>query len=89
MAHAHADLARATSELGYSPSLGLADWPELKVFYEKVIFERNERMAERLGVLAQDGRLRFAVIGAGHLVGPRGIPALLHAQGFRIQRRRR
>ena len=64
----------------------LADWPELAVFYEKVVFERNEQMAARLAGLARDGRLRFAVIGAGHLVGPRGIPALLHARGFRIQR---
>ena len=67
----------------------LRESPELRVFYERVIYRRNERMARRLAELARDGRLRFAVIGAGHLVGPRGIPALLHEQGFRVQRKQR
>lgn len=67
----------------------LREEPGLAVFYQRVIFDRNERMARKLAHWARDGRLRFAVVGAGHVVGRRGIPALLHAQGFRIQKRKR
>jgi uncharacterized protein YbaP (TraB family) len=34
-------------------------------------------MTQRLASLARDGKLRFVVVGAGHMVGERGIPALL------------
>ncbi len=60
--------------------------PELEVLYEKVYFERNEAMSERLLELARDGRTRLTVLGIGHMVGPRGIPALLAAQGFQVER---
>ncbi len=60
--------------------------PEFEVLYEKVYFERNEAMSERLQELARDGRTRLAVLGIGHMVGPRGIPALLAAQGFQVER---
>ena len=63
--------------------------PALRTFYERMIFDRNERMAGRLAQLARDGRLRFAVLGIGHLLGPRSVPALLHGRGFRIQKRQR
>lgn len=60
--------------------------PEFEALYEKVFFERNERMSERLEELARDGKTRFVVVGAGHMVGPRGIPALLEKGGFRVER---
>jgi uncharacterized protein YbaP (TraB family) len=43
-------------------------------------------MAARLVELARDGRTRFVVLGAGHLVGARGIPARLAEQGFVVER---
>jgi uncharacterized protein len=60
--------------------------PELALFYERVIFERNQQMAERLYELGRDGKLRFVVVGAAHLVGKRGILALLRARGFQIRK---
>jgi uncharacterized protein YbaP (TraB family) len=57
-----------------------------EVYRERFFFERNENMARRLGDLARDGKRRFVVVGVGHMVGPRGIPALLAAQGFRVER---
>ena len=60
--------------------------PELDVFYEQIVFGRNESMAKRLAVLSQDGKLRFVVVGAAHLIGKRGIPALLRDYGFRLQK---
>ena len=60
--------------------------PELAPFYEKVLFERNERMAARLAQLALDGRVRLVVVGAGHMLGSRGIPSLLAKRGFEIRK---
>ena len=62
--------------------------PEFAPFYEKVLFERNERMAARLAQLALDGRVRLVVVGAGHMLGARGIPALLAKRGFEIRKTR-
>lgn len=64
----------------------LEEHPEYADLYEKIYFERNEAMARRLEELARDGKTRFVVLGAGHMVGPRGIPALLAQRGFRVER---
>jgi uncharacterized protein YbaP (TraB family) len=62
--------------------------PEFAPFYERVLFERNEHMAARLAQLALDGRIRLVVVGAGHMLGPRGIPALLREWDFEIKKTR-
>ena len=59
---------------------------DFEAFYETVFFQRNEIMGDRLAALARDGKTRFVVVGAGHLLGPRGIPALLCADGFEVAR---
>ena len=43
-------------------------------------------MANRLAELGGDGKTRFVVLGAGHLVGDRGLPALLSRRGYRVSR---
>ncbi len=43
-------------------------------------------MSEQLAALSRDGKTRFVVVGTGHLLGPRGIPALLCADGFAVAR---
>ena len=63
----------------------LEEQPELADFYEAVFFARNETMAAQLAALRGDGKRRFVVLGAGHMVGPRGIPALLASRGFQVQ----
>ena len=62
------------------------DDPELATFYEHVIYDRNEQMTDRLEALASDGKLRFVVVGLLHLVGERGIPALLSGRGYEVTR---
>ena len=54
--------------------------------HEKLFWERNERMTAGLDGLARDGKTRFVVLGAAHMVGPRGIPALLTRRGFAVTR---
>ena len=73
----------ALEEIALAP---LERAPEFKPFYDRVLFERNERMAERLAQLSLDGRVRLVVIGAGHMLGPRGIPALLAGHQFEIRK---
>jgi uncharacterized protein YbaP (TraB family) len=64
----------------------LEEVPELEAYYEALIWQRNASMTARLVELARDGRTRFVVLGAGHMVGPKGIPAQLAEQGFAVQR---
>ncbi len=64
----------------------LEEVPELEAYYDALIWQRNASMAARLAELAGDGRTRFVVLGAGHMVGPKGIPAQLAAQGFAVER---
>mgnify|MGYP003385694698 CR=1 FL=1 len=55
--------------------------------YQQVFIDRNRSMAEFVEKLASSkpGRY-FVVVGAGHLVGPEGVPALLSKKGHAINR---
>ena len=70
-------------ELVFRPIREDADF---ELFYDSIFFRRNEAMARRLAELASDGKMRFAVVGAGHMLGPRGIPSLLCDRGFEVRR---
>lgn len=48
--------------------------------------ERNPAMAERIEVLHSEGQRLFVAVGALHMTGPKALPALLQARGFRIER---
>jgi uncharacterized protein YbaP (TraB family) len=70
-------------DLVFSP---LARFPEFEVFYDLVFFQRDERMTAQLAELLGDGKTRLVVLGAGHMVGSRGIPTRLAERGYRVQR---
>ena len=53
--------------------------------YRTLIIERNRRWAERILQLRASGGRIFMVVGAGHLVGPDGVPALLRARGIKVE----
>jgi uncharacterized protein YbaP (TraB family) len=74
---------RALEELVFLP---IGEDADFELFYEAVFFRRNEAMTRRLAELARDGKTRFAVVGAGHMLGPRGIPSLLCERGFEVLR---
>lgn len=61
--------------------------PGVSDVVEKLFDERNQRMAGRLQDLMERGGRYFVVVGAGHLVGEEGIPALLAARGYEVTRR--
>ncbi|HEY1878548.1 MAG TPA: TraB/GumN family protein [Caulobacteraceae bacterium] len=53
--------------------------------YRRLITERNQRWAKILGqALTGEGKI-VVVVGAGHLIGPGGVPALLRQQGFTVE----
>ena len=54
--------------------------------YRRVLVDRNRRFAARIEQLLRTGQGRvFVVVGAGHLVGPDGVPALLRRDGFAVE----
>ncbi|MGQ9780506.1 MAG: TraB/GumN family protein [Bacillota bacterium] len=72
--------AGAVEELTYEE---LGD-PELAKFYDDFYFARNRAWADRLAGFLQEDGVYFVVVGAGHLVGPRGVVELLRKKGFKI-----
>jgi uncharacterized protein YbaP (TraB family) len=61
-------------------------WPKLKPLLDKVIYDRNEVMYERLLAYLESGGTTFAVIGSGHVVTERGIPGLFKAGGYQVEK---
>jgi hypothetical protein len=60
--------------------------PEFAPFYRALFDDRDEVMVRRLVEMSSDGRTRLVVLGAGHMVGDRGIPARLCDAGFAVRR---
>jgi uncharacterized protein YbaP (TraB family) len=49
------------------------------------IEERNRTMSEVVLALMEKGTVPFVVVGAGHLIGPEGLVALLRESGYRVE----
>ena len=62
-----------------------AEDPDLAPFYDATIFQRNQRMAKGVQAVMAESQHAFIVVGALHLVGARGIPALLEQAGYRVE----
>lgn len=59
--------------------------PGAQALYRRMFTERNESMAKHIEELHQTQRL-FVAVGAGHMVGDDGLPALLSKRGFSVER---
>ena len=59
-------------------------------FFDTIIFDRSEKMSKQLKVLLDanqhTGESVFVVVGVAHMVGNRGIGAILEAQGYEVRR---
>jgi uncharacterized protein YbaP (TraB family) len=77
---------REGDEAGLERSLDddFGDYPELA---ETLIYGRNERWASQVQDMLEGDEDVLLVVGAMHLVGERGLPALLEARGFAVERR--
>jgi uncharacterized protein YbaP (TraB family) len=97
----HAGLKAATEklvqaylqrDLGMMWQIGEADVaqrPELKplkaVFDQRLLFDRNARMIDRMQPQLRSGQA-FVAVGALHLYGERGLLSLLARDGYRVSR---
>ncbi len=77
---------RDGDEAGLERSLedDFGEYPELA---ETLIYERNERWAASVERMLGGDEDVLLVVGAMHLVGGRGLPALLEQRGFPVERR--
>ncbi len=58
---------------------------EVSQVYEKLLFNRNKEMASRIDGFLKTGGTYFVVVGAGHLVGEKGIPQILRGMGYSVE----
>lgn len=56
-----------------------------QLYYQRLIDDRNERMAARLAARLAEGRV-FVALGALHLSGPHGVLKLLEDEGYTVTR---
>ncbi len=77
---------RDGDEAGLERSLDedFGDYPDLA---ETLIYGRNKRWASQVEDMLEGDEDVLLVVGAMHLVGERGLPALLEARGFQVERR--
>lgn len=80
------DAWRDGDESGLEDSLDedFEGYPELA---EMLIFERNRNWEDQVSEMLEGDDDVLLVVGAMHLVGPRGLPALLEKRGYRVERR--
>ena len=53
--------------------------------YERIVAARNRDWAERIAAMLQKPGRVLVVVGAGHMTGPDGLPALLRAKGLTVE----
>jgi uncharacterized protein YbaP (TraB family) len=77
---------RAGDESGLEKSLAedFEGYPELA---DVLIYQRNARWAAQVAAMLEGDEDVLLVVGAMHLVGDRGLPALLDGRGYRVKRR--
>jgi uncharacterized protein len=61
------------------------DHPELKEVSEKLIYSRNEGMANKIEEYLKTGKKYFVVVGSGHLVGKRSVVQLLKDRNYKVE----
>ena len=64
---------------------GIRQDPWLSSVYEKMVDERNRKMALKIEEFLGAGKDYFVIVGAGHLVGDQGIPEILRRKGYSVE----
>ena len=63
------------------------DYPFLRPLKEKMLYERNDAMTRKIEAFLETGKTYFVAVGAGHLVGERGIVSQLRRKNYRVEQR--
>jgi uncharacterized protein YbaP (TraB family) len=76
---------RGDAQEMYRVAIGdaMKDFPSLTEYYEMLFFERNVTMTQALKTCMQKSKC-LLVVGAGHLVGPRGVLDLMQQEGAKV-----
>lgn len=72
-------LKRAVDEYNAS----VKDAPRLD---DKLIYGRHDAMITKIADYLASGQVHFVAVGSLHLIGPKGLPALLEKKGFAVRR---
>ena len=68
-------------KLGQLMNSGFEDNPKA----EKILFEdRNRAWMTKLESMLYENHVFFVTVGAGHLAGPKGVPAMLRREGYKV-----
>ena len=59
----------------------LADDPDMK---KALLTDRNQNWVGQIAKMLTEKKVFFITVGAGHLAGPEGVPALLRAAGYKV-----
>src|SRR5262249_1663974 len=59
--------------------------PSLEAVLEKLLYERNDTMTQKIEQYLHTPKVYFIAVGAGHLVGKRGIVSQLRDKKFAIE----
>ncbi len=59
--------------------------PRVSIIYDKLLYERNKNMVTKIEDYLKGKETYFVVVGAGHLVGNKGIIELLKGKGYLIE----
>ena len=46
--------------------------------------DRNQRWVPQIEAMLKEKHIFFITVGAGHLTGPKGVPALLRKAGYKV-----
>ncbi|HEV8690563.1 MAG TPA: TraB/GumN family protein [Ideonella sp.] len=85
-------LAEAWSRGDFDELSHYADWCECldsaedRAMLKRLVDDRNEAMATQLQTRHAQGERLLLAAGALHMIGPQGLPALLAARGFQVER---
>jgi uncharacterized protein YbaP (TraB family) len=59
--------------------------PELERIYRLLLVDRNVAMADKITAFMQQNKTVFVVVGAGHLVGEKGLVELFKKKGYQVE----
>ena len=62
----------------------LIHYPQFKTLYEKLIYERNRKILNKIEELLKRNKIYFVIVGVGHLIGKSGVIKELKERGYRI-----
>jgi uncharacterized protein YbaP (TraB family) len=60
--------------------------PAEQLVMKRLLDDRNPALADKIDALHRSGRNVFVAVGSLHMVGPSGLPALLAARGYKVER---